>query len=179
MWGLLPIAPVACRLAIPAIALWKDTPVGSPRQRTDSCHWSWPRLTLAYPLAKRLAPRQTRGIVRPTPAGGSLSGLGGVCVVISQKPARRAGFDLRLNRKLSWPIKLIWPVQPCLKKYSDFPKTQITFITIPILSHRGAARDRHGRGTGCGGRGWRLRRGRLMRTAKSCGSDASTLASSS
>jgi hypothetical protein len=42
---------------------------------------------------------------------------------------------------------------PPLQKYSDFPKTQITFITLAVLSHRGATRDRHGRGAGCGGRG--------------------------
>jgi hypothetical protein len=96
-----------------------------------------------------------------------------------QKPARRAEFDLRLNRKLSWPIKLIWPVHPCLKKYFASHFTQITFISATVPSHRGAARDRHGRGAGCGGRGWRLRRGRQMRTAKPCGPDAPMLASSS
>ena len=60
------------------------------------------------------------------------------------------------------PRQFIDPsVQPPLQKYSDFPKTQITCITFPVLSHRGAARDRHGRGTGCGGRRRRLRRERL------------------
>jgi hypothetical protein len=57
--------------------------------------------------------------------------------------------------------------KPCpapFAKYSDFPNTQITFITLSVLSHRGAARDRHRRGTGCGGRRQRQRRGRL-----SCG----------
>jgi hypothetical protein len=57
-------------------------------------------------------------------------------------------------------------------------RTQISNISLAVLSHRGAARDRHGRGTGCGGRKWRFRRGRQMRTAKSCGPDAPTLASS-
>jgi hypothetical protein len=28
-------------------------------------------------------------------------------------------------------------VQPPLQKYSDFPNTQISFITRPVLSHRG------------------------------------------
>src|SRR6266849_5970173 len=87
---------------------------------------------------------------------------------------------------------------------SDFPKN-ISVPTHPksLLelwpSHptRGAYRDRHGRGAGCGGRGSVLRatgsqggflgtcerstaRGRemLLRTAKSCGPDAPTLASS-
>ena len=70
------------------------------------------------------------------------------------------------------------PVQPLPQKYSDFPKTQISFITFPVLSHRGAARDRYGRGTGCGGRVGAFDEQRRMRTAKSCGPDASTLASS-
>jgi hypothetical protein len=34
------------------------------------------------------------------------------------------------------------------------------------------------REAGCGGRGWRFRRERRLRTAKSCGPDAPTLASS-
>ena len=68
----------------------------------------------------------------------------------------------------------------------------------PSYPTRGAYRDRHGRGEGCGGRGsvlramdcragWRKARERsqacgremLLRTAKSCGPDAPTLASSS
>src|ERR1700690_93141 len=40
-------------------------------------------------------------------------------------------------------------------------------------------RDRHKRGTGCGGRGCAFDERRVTRTAKSCGPDASTLASSS
>ena len=48
----------------------------------------------------------------------------------------------------------------------------------PSRSSGGAARDRHGRGTGCGGRKQRQRRAALSRTAKSCGPDASTPASS-
>jgi hypothetical protein len=46
------------------------------------------------------------------------------------------------------------------------------------VPHRGAARDRHERGAGCGGRRRRFDEGACMRTAKSCGPDAPTLASS-
>jgi len=46
------------------------------------------------------------------------------------------------------------------------------------LLHRGAC-ARHERGVGCGGREWRARRARRTRTAKPCGPDAPTLASSS
>ena len=86
---------------------------------------------------------------------------------------------------------------------SDFPKN-ISVPTHPkshlelFASHPtgGAYRDRHGRGEGCGGRGSVLRatgsqgglrsvsdhqasgRETLQRTAKSCGPDAPTLASS-
>jgi len=52
-------------------------------------------------------------------------------------------------------------------------------MTPPVLSHRGAARDRHGRGAGCGGRVGAFDEQRRMRTAKSYGPDVSTLASSS
>ena len=44
----------------------------------------------------------------------------------------------------------------------------------PVPS-KGAARDRHGRGAGCGGRGCAFDERRLMRTAKSCGPDASVV----
>jgi hypothetical protein len=44
-------------------------------------------------------------------------------------------------------------VQPLPQKYSCSLLTQITSISASVPSHRGATRDRHGRGTGCGGRG--------------------------
>jgi hypothetical protein len=71
------------------------------------------------------------------------------------------------------------PVQLPLKKYSGFPKEQITSYILAVPSHRGAARDRHERGAGCGGRVGAFDEQRWMRTAKSCGPDVSTLASSS
>jgi len=37
-----------------------------------------------------------------------------------------------------------------------FRLTQISRISPAVPSHRGAARDRHGRGAGCGGRGRRF-----------------------
>jgi hypothetical protein len=47
-------------------------------------------------------------------------------------------------------------VQPLPGKYSGFPKWQIIAIIHASRSTGGAARDRHGRGAGCGGRGWRF-----------------------
>jgi hypothetical protein len=44
-------------------------------------------------------------------------------------------------------------VQPPLQKYSTSPLTQITSISLAVSPHRGAYRDRHGRGVGCDGRG--------------------------
>src|SRR5439155_5655207 len=38
-----------------------------------------------------------------------------------------------------------WPVQPLLQKYFSSRLTQITSLIRPVLSHRGAFRDRHGR----------------------------------
>ena len=43
-------------------------------------------------------------------------------------------------------------VQPLREKYSAFAVGQIISTNSPVSSHRGAARDRHGRGAGCGGR---------------------------
>jgi hypothetical protein len=45
------------------------------------------------------------------------------------------------------------PVQPHLQKFFRFRLTQIKTISFAVPSPRGAYRDRHGRGAGCGGRG--------------------------
>src|SRR6202022_4686106 len=55
------------------------------------------------------------------------------------------------------------PVQPLSQKYSCFLLTQITSISIAVSSYRGAARDRHGRGAGCGGRSSVRRAGQTAR----------------
>ena len=60
--------------------------------------------------------------------------------------------NLRVKSNFSSRINVIWVVQSRLKKYSDFPKAQITSIFAAVPPHRGAYRDRHGRGAGCGGR---------------------------
>jgi hypothetical protein len=49
--------------------------------------------------------------------------------------------------------KSVNPVQPHLQKYFCSGFTQIRTISSAVSSHRGAYRDRHGRGMGCGGRG--------------------------
>jgi hypothetical protein len=49
---------------------------------------------------------------------------------------------------------------------------QITVTIRPSHPTRGAARERHERAVGCGGRGARNRRMRARRMAKSCGPDA-------
>jgi len=45
------------------------------------------------------------------------------------------------------------PVQPHFQKYFRSRLTQIKSISSAVPSPRGAYRDRHGRGAGCGGRG--------------------------
>jgi hypothetical protein len=69
-------------------------------------------------------------------------------------------------------------VQSQLQKYIPSRLPQIKFRTRAVSSHRGAARDRHGRGAGCDGRGCAADEQHLMCTAKSCGPGAPTLASS-
>jgi hypothetical protein len=72
------------------------------------------------------------------------------------------------------------PIIPCPAFYSKNSVSrlpQINSRTSAVPSHRGAARDRHERGTGCGGReAARKTNARASRTAKSCGPDAPTLA---
>jgi hypothetical protein len=55
--------------------------------------------------------------------------------------------------------KSLNPVQLRLQKYFRSSLTQITSISPAVPPHRGAYRDRHGRGMGCGGRGsvWHVR----------------------
>ena len=66
-----------------------------------------------------------------------------------------------------------------MQKYSAFVLTQISRITPPVSPQMRGARDRHERAVRCDGRGWRARRTRLKRTAKSCGSGVAVLALSS
>jgi hypothetical protein len=67
-------------------------------------------------------------------------------------------YALRAAADLLNGINLIWPVQSCLQKYFVSPVGQIisTSSRHPV-PHRGAYRDRHERGVGCGGRGSVLR----------------------
>ena len=69
-------------------------------------------------------------------------------------------------------------VQPLWQKYFAWSFGRNRNRANHLVPHRGAYRDRHGRGAGCGGRGRRQRRGRAPRTEKSCGPDAPALASS-
>src|SRR6266705_7043274 len=110
----------------------------------------------------------------------------------SRGQARR----LQLVRSGDLPVGLFC-VESALQKYFGFHPPQIISRTFAIPPTQGAYHDRHERGEGCGGRGSVLRakwlqgrfrpvsdhqacgREMLLRTAKSCGPDAPTLASSS
>src|ERR1700690_4464192 len=87
---------------------------------------------------------------------------------------------LRDQRNLLNRINLIWVVQSSSQKYSGSLLTQITCISLAIPAHtQGAFRDRHGRRVGMRWtRAALLTRALTSRTAKSCGPDAPTLASS-
>src|ERR1700731_3916041 len=99
---------------------------------------------------------------------------------LRRNPLRFVGLADRVyeKRDLLNGINLIPAVQSPRKKYSVSRLPQISRISIAVPSHRGAARDRHERGAGCGGRGGRFDECAGLRTAKSCGPDAPTLASS-
>ena len=103
--------------------------------------------------------------------------------------------DLPLGQFVDRRVKLFFGFS---EKYFCFHAPQINSRTVPVPAHRGAFRDRHKRwawdavdaAAFCARRdrraGWRKARerstasgrGMLQRTAKSCGPDASTLASS-
>jgi len=88
-------------------------------------------------------------------------------------------FPEPIQRDLGRPVfsqKIFRHAAPKVESSSDseFQKfawqpARIRDIDASVPPLRGAARERHGRGVGCGGRWWRIRRMRLKRTAKSCG----------
>jgi hypothetical protein len=69
-------------------------------------------------------------------------------------------------------------VKPLWQEYSDFQKSQISLYPPYPAPLRGAFRERHGRRGGMRRTQRRARRAMLLRTAKSCGPDISTLVSS-
>jgi hypothetical protein len=72
---------------------------------------------------------------------------------------------------------LILLSSPLAKNISLCPSGKSSLQAPAIPSRQGAFRDRHERGTGCGGRRRRIDECASQRTAKSCGPDAPTLAS--
>jgi len=84
--------------------------------------------------------------------------LGRLCPVGRAKPyrpsalARNGEFPEPIQADLPDRQRPDFPVQSPLQKYSAFPNTQISSISPLSRTTRGAYRDRHGRGAGCGGR---------------------------
>jgi hypothetical protein len=68
---------------------------------------------------------------------------------------------------------------PICKNISVLARAKSLHKRRRLVPPRGAARDRHEREAGCGGRERALDDARVSRTTKSCGPDVSTLASSS
>ena len=86
---------------------------------------------------------------------------------------------VRVNSKLLRRFKLIWVVQSPSKKYFAFAVGQINSTDSRVLTHkRGASRSSRTLGAGCDGRGNSQDERCYPRTAKPCGPDAPTLASS-
>jgi hypothetical protein len=69
-------------------------------------------------------------------------------------------------------------VQPSGVKLFASPPAKISSMRRPVPPERGAFRDRHGRGRNAVDAGGRFDEGAGARTAKPCGPDAPTLASS-
>jgi hypothetical protein len=89
------------------------------------------------------------------------------CVASLASEISQHGRD-KITRRANHPK----PVQPRCEKYFCFSEMQIRLLIWPSHPRRGAARDRHERAVGCGGRGCCDGRARLTRTAKACGSGA-------
>jgi len=92
----------------------------------------------------------------------------------------RAKIPLRRKRKNGWPNKVMLPVQISRQKFSGFHHPQITGISIAV-SFPQEGRLAIVTDVGSGMRWTRrvlLTRALSSRTVKSCGPDASTLASS-
>ena len=87
---------------------------------------------------------------------------------------------VRAGANLSNGINLIWAVQPYAEKYFCFHPTQIISSSHAVPSrNEGRIAIVTDVGMGCGGRNGADDERQPMRTAKSCGPDASTPASSS
>jgi len=73
-------------------------------------------------------------------------------------------------------LKVDLPVVPIGRGVSSLiPDPNQQYIPHRLAPSKGAYRDRHERGAGCGGRWTRDRRARVSRTVKSCGSGVPTL----
>jgi hypothetical protein len=89
--------------------------------------------------------------------------------------------DSRRNQPVGQIRELVgdWPVQLHFEKYFRFQVTQINLRTLAILfRNEGRIAIVTDVGMGCSGRGSALTNDACSRTVKSCGPDASTLASS-
>ena len=108
----------------------------------------WDAVDAGHVVARLTARGRTAGLRTAKSCGPDAPMLGSSSREANASQGRRWQLSASATRRANQQK----PVQPLLQKYSDFPKTQITCITLLVLSHRGAARDRHGRGAGCGGR---------------------------
>jgi hypothetical protein len=96
----------------------------------------------------------------------------------SRGPLARSG-DLRVKADLSRRIKLIWAVQSLWEKYFCFSEMQIRLYDSHPAPLRGALRNVNSAGRGAVDANGAPDEGAFLRTAKACGPDAPTLASSS
>jgi hypothetical protein len=137
------------------------------------CGWMASRLERRPSDGYRFAPPILRAISRSRIAR-SLSPGAHLCDPLGQAA-------LRAQRNLLKRFNLMLPVQSPWQKYSGSLLTQITSPPLAIPAHtQGAFRDRHERKVGMRWtRAALLTRALFLRTVKSCGPDAPTLASSS
>src|SRR5947207_11193631 len=110
------------------------------------------------------SPRQARPAQSGTPttlSEGRPSAIGttGPCsgAVIARKPSftehKEVGYAVARPVRFAEPDQCDLGSPVLLAKIFPFPADPNQLYIPSVLSHRGAFRDRHGRGVGCGGRG--------------------------
>jgi hypothetical protein len=115
--------------------------------RYELTDFEWAAIRSFLPNKPRGIPRVDDRRVRPMAGFNRSSGCFSRSFGVSVTEASHRGYGLREKTNLLNRINVICSVKSLLKKYSDFQKTQISCISTPVPSHRGAlARSSRTRG---------------------------------
>ena len=133
-----------------------------------------PMRPTAFPHQRKQASRGNYGDSAPQSSRRAHRPVG----LMRLRASRAPPTDLRVKSNFSNRIKLFLPVQSLPKKYSGFPKPQISFITPPSTPLEGRIAIVTDAGLDAMDASGASDESANLRTEKSCGPDASTPASS-